>query len=92
LAVVRRLRAGRSPFAADKKHLHHKLLSMGNSHRRTSLILYLWTAMFAFPTVVAAFAPVWVALIVGLAILLFSLALIRKSLVSLNVRSTPTTK
>jgi len=65
---------------------------MGNSHRRTSLILYLWTAMFAFPTVVAAFAPVWVALIVGLAILLFSLALIRKSLVSSNVTANPTTK
>ena len=92
LAVVRRLRAGRSPFAADKEHLHHKLLSMGNSHRRTSAILYLWTAMFAFPTVVAAFAPVWVALVVGLAILLFSLALIRKSLVSSNVTANSTTK
>jgi UDP-GlcNAc:undecaprenyl-phosphate GlcNAc-1-phosphate transferase len=92
LAIIRRLRAGRSPFAADKEHLHHKLLSMGNSHRRTSAILYSWTAMFAFPTVVAAFAPVWVALVVGLAILLFSLALIRKSLVSANVAAISTTK
>ena len=33
-----------------------------------------------------------VALIVGLAILLFSLALIRKSLVSSNVTANPTTK
>ena len=29
LAVVRRTRAGRSPFAADKKHLHHRLLEIG---------------------------------------------------------------
>jgi UDP-GlcNAc:undecaprenyl-phosphate GlcNAc-1-phosphate transferase len=85
MAVIRRVRAGRSPFAADKEHLHHKLLSMGNSHRRTSAILYSWTAMFAFPTVVAAFAPIWVALAVGLAIFLFSVALIRKSLVKNSV-------
>ena len=85
MAIVRRLRAGRSPFAADKEHLHHKLLSMGNSHRRTSAILYSWTAMFAFPTAIAAFAPIWVALVVGLAIFIFSFALIRKSLVAANV-------
>ena len=85
MAIVRRLRAGRSPFAADKEHLHHKLLSMGNSHRRTSAILYSWTAMFAFPTAIAAFAPIWVALIVGLGIFIFSFALIRKSLVLASV-------
>jgi UDP-GlcNAc:undecaprenyl-phosphate GlcNAc-1-phosphate transferase len=87
MAIVRRLRAGRSPFSADKEHLHHKLLSMGNSHRRTSAILYSWTAMFAFPTAVAAFAPIWVALLLGAAIFGFSLILIRESLVSLNVRT-----
>lgn len=76
MAVIRRLRAGRSPFAADKEHLHHKLLSMGNSHRRTSAILYSWTAMFAFPTTIAAFAPLWLALLIGLLILIFSLILV----------------
>ena len=76
MAVIRRLRAGRSPFAADKEHLHHKLLAMGNSHRRTSAILYSWTAMFAFPTTIAAFAPLWLALLIGLLILIFSLILV----------------
>jgi UDP-GlcNAc:undecaprenyl-phosphate/decaprenyl-phosphate GlcNAc-1-phosphate transferase len=85
MAIVRRVRAGRSPFAADKEHLHHKLLSMGNSHRRTSAILYSWTAMFAFPTVAAAFAPLWVSLGIGVLIFIFSIALIRKSLVNRNV-------
>ena len=33
LAVVRRTRAGRSPFAPDKQHLHHRLLEMGHSQR-----------------------------------------------------------
>jgi UDP-GlcNAc:undecaprenyl-phosphate GlcNAc-1-phosphate transferase len=65
MAIVRRLRAGRSPFAADREHLHHRLLSAGNSHRRTTFILYTWTAMFAIPTVIAAFAPLWIAMVVA---------------------------
>lgn len=40
LAVVRRVLAGRSPFAADRGHLHHQLLALGYSHRRAVLILY----------------------------------------------------
>ncbi|MFF2390709.1 MraY family glycosyltransferase [Agromyces sp. NPDC058064] len=45
LAVVRRLSAGKSPFAADRKHLHHRLLDMGHSHLNAVLILYGWTAV-----------------------------------------------
>ncbi|MDQ3456278.1 MAG: undecaprenyl/decaprenyl-phosphate alpha-N-acetylglucosaminyl 1-phosphate transferase [Actinomycetota bacterium] len=51
LAVFRRARAGRSPFAADKLHLHHRLLEIGHSHRRAVLILYLWTFVLAFGAV-----------------------------------------
>ena len=45
LAVIRRLRAGKSPFAADRKHLHHRLLDMGHSHLNAVLIFYAWTAV-----------------------------------------------
>lgn len=45
LAVVRRVSAGKSPFAADRKHLHHRLLDMGHSHLNAVLILYGWTAV-----------------------------------------------
>ncbi len=79
MAIVRRLRAGRSPFSADREHLHHRLLRMGNSQREVALIMYLWTAMFAFPTVAAAFAPLWQALLMGLVIGLISLYLMRRS-------------
>jgi UDP-GlcNAc:undecaprenyl-phosphate GlcNAc-1-phosphate transferase len=51
LAVVRRSWAGRSPFAADKKHLHHRLLEIGHSHSRAVLIMYFWAALIAFGTV-----------------------------------------
>ena len=65
MAVVRRVRAGRSPFAPDSEHLHHKLFKAGNSQLRTAIIMYLWTAAIAFPVTVWAFAPLWIALIVG---------------------------
>jgi UDP-GlcNAc:undecaprenyl-phosphate/decaprenyl-phosphate GlcNAc-1-phosphate transferase len=51
LAVVRRTRAGRSPFAPDKQHLHHRLLEIGHSHRRAVLIMWLWAALVSFGTV-----------------------------------------
>jgi UDP-GlcNAc:undecaprenyl-phosphate GlcNAc-1-phosphate transferase len=47
LAVVRRTRAGQSPFSADKKHLQHRLLAIGHSHRASVLIMYLWASLFA---------------------------------------------
>jgi UDP-GlcNAc:undecaprenyl-phosphate/decaprenyl-phosphate GlcNAc-1-phosphate transferase len=46
-AVIRRVRAGQSPFAADNKHLHHRMLEIGHSHRSSVLILYAWAALFA---------------------------------------------
>jgi UDP-GlcNAc:undecaprenyl-phosphate GlcNAc-1-phosphate transferase len=47
LAVVRRTRAGMSPFAPDRKHLHHRLLDIGHSQRASVLIMYLWAAVFS---------------------------------------------
>jgi UDP-GlcNAc:undecaprenyl-phosphate/decaprenyl-phosphate GlcNAc-1-phosphate transferase len=47
LAVIRRMRAGQSPFAADSKHLHHRLMSIGHSQRATVLVMYLWAAVFS---------------------------------------------
>jgi len=47
LAVVRRYKAGLSPLAPDRKHLHHRLLDIGHSHRSSVLIMYLWAALFA---------------------------------------------
>ncbi len=66
MAIFRRLVAGKSPFSSDSRHLHHRLLVAGNSHRRTSIILYLWTGIFAIPAVVTAFLPFWVAAIIAL--------------------------
>ncbi len=48
--IISRLRKGRSPFAADKGHLHHRLLKVGISHRLTVLFIYcltLWVGSLA---------------------------------------------
>jgi UDP-GlcNAc:undecaprenyl-phosphate GlcNAc-1-phosphate transferase len=44
-AVLRRMRAGKSPFSPDRKHLHHRMLDMGHSDRDAVLIFYAWTAV-----------------------------------------------
>ncbi|MFF3499218.1 MraY family glycosyltransferase [Streptomyces sp. NPDC003247] len=48
LAIVRRTWRGQSPFAADRGHLHHRLLEIGHSHSRSVLIMYFWSALIAF--------------------------------------------
>jgi UDP-GlcNAc:undecaprenyl-phosphate GlcNAc-1-phosphate transferase len=51
MAVVRRTRRGESPFAADKMHLHHRLLEIGHSQRRAVLLIYLWAGLLGFGAV-----------------------------------------
>jgi len=59
LAVIRRTRAGRSPFSPDKLHLHHRLLEIGHSHRRAVLLMYAIASLVAFGTVVVSLAAGW---------------------------------
>lgn len=51
--VVRRIFHKASPFAADKLHLHHRLLKIGLTQRQTVLVLYLITAAFGVVAVAA---------------------------------------
>lgn len=75
LAVVRRTRAGRNPFAPDKQHLHHRLLEMGHSQVRAVLLMYAWTALIAGTAVLLAFVP-WpwaiAVFVIGLGLLVFA--------------------
>ncbi|MCQ9352031.1 undecaprenyl/decaprenyl-phosphate alpha-N-acetylglucosaminyl 1-phosphate transferase [Corynebacterium sp. 153RC1] len=57
MAVVRRVRRGQSPFSADKMHLHHRLLSLGHTHRRVVLVLYTWVMVVAFGAVSYSVVP-----------------------------------
>ena len=57
MAVVRRVSKGRSPFSADKMHLHHRLLGLGHSHRSVVLLLYMWVSVVAFGAVAFSAIP-----------------------------------
>lgn len=56
-AVVRRTARGQSPFQADAGHIHHRLLRLGHTHRRTVLVLYMWVAAVAFGAVSFSLVP-----------------------------------
>jgi UDP-GlcNAc:undecaprenyl-phosphate GlcNAc-1-phosphate transferase len=42
--MAQRLAEGRSPFAADRNHLHHRLLQLGFAHHEAVLLIYLTQA------------------------------------------------
>ncbi len=57
MAVIRRVSQGKSPFAADRQHIHHRLLALGHTHRRTVLVLYMWVSAIAFGAVSFSVIP-----------------------------------
>ena len=69
LAVVRRVSAGKSPFAADRKHLHHRLQDFGHSHLGSVLVFYFWSASVSVSCLLLFLTNiVWVALFAVLSI------------------------
>ncbi|MGZ4550763.1 MAG: glycosyltransferase family 4 protein [Blastococcus sp.] len=70
LAVIRRTRKGRSPFSPDKIHLHHRLLSIGHSHRRAVLVMYFWAALLSFGAVTLSITGGRSELVIAIGVLL----------------------
>ncbi|WP_099354857.1 glycosyltransferase family 4 protein [Fredinandcohnia onubensis] len=69
-AIIRRL-VNKQPISApDKSHLHHCLLRLGYSHRKTVLIIYGISAIFGFSAVIFSQATVWGSLVVVIVLLL----------------------
>jgi len=85
MAVIRRTRRGESPFAADKMHLHHRLLEIGHSQRRAVLLIYLWAGLLGFGAVsLTLFDTAAVFWIVGAGLLLAALVSVVPRLRSRN--------
>ena len=79
--IMGRLREGRSPFYPDRRHLHHRLLRSGLSHRRTVLMIYAFTQWLAVLALVVANAEMrflWLGL--ASAVLVAAVVLTRRSL------------
>jgi UDP-N-acetylmuramyl pentapeptide phosphotransferase/UDP-N-acetylglucosamine-1-phosphate transferase len=94
--IMGRLREGRSPFYPDRRHLHHRLLRAGFSHRRTVLLIYVFTQWLAALALVVANAEMrflWLAL--ATAILVATVVISRRqlqherALMSTTPRATP---
>lgn len=81
LAVVRRTRQGRSPFAPDKEHLHHRLLEIGHSQRRAVFIMWLWAGLISFGAVLVSLYSgptlTWALLAAGVAVVTLTFLLPR---------------
>ncbi len=74
LAIMRRVRKGRSLGHADKEHIHHRLLEIGHSQRQAVLLMYLWSALISGCALAVAFIDgrFWVSLIVVAALAIFA--------------------
>lgn len=55
--TFRRLAKGKSPFHADRTHIHHRLLDFGHSHRAVVLIMYCWAVVIGFAAAALALFP-----------------------------------
>lgn len=55
LAMARRSLLGKSMFAGDRGHIHHRLLAKGLSHRNAALLLYLVCALFSLTALAILF-------------------------------------
>ncbi|MFF4792984.1 MraY family glycosyltransferase [Streptomyces sp. NPDC001276] len=71
LAIVRRTWHGKSPFAADRGHLHHRLLEIGHSHSRAVLIMYFWAALIGFGALAYSVKSASMWIVLGIVILSF---------------------
>jgi len=79
--IMGRLREGRSPFYPDRRHLHHRLLRSGLSHRRTVVLIYAFTQWLGALALVLADAEnrfLWLGL--ATAVLIAAVVLCRRSL------------
>lgn len=58
-AMLRRWVGGRPLFAADRGHVHHRLLAMGFTQRRAVLVLYLVSVVLMVSAIAVSFGRSW---------------------------------
>ncbi|WP_369405032.1 hypothetical protein [Piscibacillus salipiscarius] len=51
-AIIRRAMNRQHIMTADRKHIHYVLLEMGLGHRKTVLLIYLFSAFFGITAIV----------------------------------------
>ena len=69
-AFIRRIIHKQSPFHADKKHLHHRLLALGLSQKQAVAVLYAITCILGITGVILASSGAGKAILLLLAVIL----------------------
>lgn len=75
-AVVRRLASGRSPFSADRGHIHHLLLDVGFSQTQAVLLIYAFALIFGLVALIGDGRDKVVALTLLCIVVVFGVALL----------------
>lgn len=73
-AFIRRIRQNKNPFLADKEHLHHRLLSVGVTHKNVVLIILSMVALLGF---ISLFSGTKIKIILMAGVVIFMILLIR---------------
>jgi UDP-GlcNAc:undecaprenyl-phosphate GlcNAc-1-phosphate transferase len=61
--IIQRIAKGKSPFIADKNHLHHKLMSLGFYHSESVILIYIIHAILVCLAFVFRSEPDWLMLL-----------------------------
>ena len=57
MVMVQRITAGRSPFSADKNHIHHRLIGIGLSHYEAVCLIYVVQGLLVCSAFVLRYEP-----------------------------------
>jgi UDP-GlcNAc:undecaprenyl-phosphate GlcNAc-1-phosphate transferase len=60
--MAKRVYEGRSPFSADRNHIHHKFLDIGFSHREAVYVIYVIQIVLVVTAFLMRYASDWVLL------------------------------
>lgn len=69
-AILRRLLNKESISHADKRHLHHRLMEMGLTHRQTVLVIYGISLIFSFIALLYPVSTLWGSVLLTIGILI----------------------
>jgi len=69
-AIVRRAYNKENIMAADNKHIHYQLIKHGYSHRKTVLIIYVFSALFGVMAILFSNASITTSLIITFLVLI----------------------
>lgn len=68
VVMFRRMLNGRGPFAPDRTHLHHRLLTLGLPHDQTVMLLYTSAALFGCLALAVRGEPDWLQFTISLVV------------------------